>query len=82
MYLIQGGASDVMIEKFESFLTMTDKELLDATKKTGISDPNEVRARISKMTSKLTTIKNKLAQVQELYPQPVNPESIRNSGIN
>ena len=75
------GASDVMIEKFESFLTMTDKELLDATKKTGISDPNEVRARISKMTSKLTTIKNKLAQVQELYPQPVNPESIRNSGL-
>ena len=75
------GVSDVMIQKFESFLEMTDKELLDATKKTGISDPNEVRSRISKMTSKLTTIKNKHAQIQELYPQPVNLDVLKNSGL-
>ena len=76
------GVSDIMIQKFESFLEMTDKELLDATsKKTGLSDPNEIRTRISKMTAKLGLIKNNFEQVQSMYPNPVNPNNLRNAGL-
>ena len=76
------GVSDIMIQKFESFLEMTDKELLDATsKKTGLSDPNEIRTRISKMTASLGKIKNNFEQVQAMYPNPVNPNNLKNAGL-
>jgi len=76
------GVSDIMIQKFESFLEMTDKELLDATsKKTGLSDANEIRTRISKMTAKLGQIKNNFEQIQAMYPNPVSPNYLKNAGL-
>jgi hypothetical protein len=76
------GITNVMIDKFESFLEATDEELLDATNKTGIKSPEEVRKRLRKVIDKTKVIKQRYEQVESMYPNPVNINVIKRSSLD